>query len=52
MNERTRDTGRKLSDYPISLRETARAVFGSLYEREEKRVLETAEEDRPPLSKS
>lgn len=42
------DRERKLSDYPISLRQSARAVFGSAYERAEKGapVPESAEEDR------
>lgn len=43
MNERTREAERKLRDYPISLRQSARAVYGSAYELAEKRALATAD---------
>ncbi|MET0364738.1 MAG: hypothetical protein ABW169_08790 [Sphingobium sp.] len=51
MNDRAREDVRKLRDYPISLRQSARAVYGSVYEHAEKRALETAEQDAP-LTKS
>ncbi|MFT3967590.1 MAG: hypothetical protein QM690_17080 [Sphingobium sp.] len=58
MDNRTREAERTLRDYPISLRETARAVFGSAYEAAEKRAMEDTDELAPageegvPLSKA
>lgn len=38
MNDHVCESGRKLSDYPISLRESARAVYGAAYAGEERRA--------------
>ncbi|MET0240390.1 MAG: hypothetical protein ABW184_10895 [Sphingobium sp.] len=37
-NQRSRDPRRELRDYPISLRQSARAVFGSEFAREEEKA--------------
>lgn len=44
MNDEIRDGHRTLRDYPISLRQSARAVFGNAIPRDEKRNGENAQE--------
>lgn len=42
MEKTVKDAGRQLRDYPISLRQSARAVFGSAYANAEKSAGQTA----------
>ncbi|HEX7872372.1 MAG TPA: hypothetical protein VF475_05625 [Sphingobium sp.] len=52
MSDRAREAERTLRDYPISLRQSARAVYGSVYEHAEKQARETAADDRMTMAKS
>lgn len=45
MDKATRQADRTLRDYPISLRQSARAVFGDTYARAEKGVAGTPDKD-------
>jgi hypothetical protein len=47
MAERKGDAERRLRDYPISLRESARAVFGDGYACAERRGWESAVREAP-----
>jgi hypothetical protein len=51
MDDHRQDARRKLSDYPISLRQSARAVFGNDYAREEQRDHDSGIEGRQALQR-